>query len=59
MESIQDGYSDICICTYEGFKRYKSYILDNDWNYIILDEGAKIKNTATDISKYVKQIDTV
>lgn len=42
------------VVSYEGFKGHFKRIQDIDWDYIVLDEGHKIKNQKSHISQYIK-----
>ena len=51
----EDGHQ-VVITTYETFKLHNIYT--KSWEVAILDEGAKIKNAATDIFKAVSRLKT-
>ncbi|ODV80573.1 DNA dependent ATPase [Suhomyces tanzawaensis NRRL Y-17324] len=51
---IQKGH--VLITTYVGLRIYSKYILPNEWGYVVLDEGHKIRNPDLDISLTCKQI---
>ncbi|XP_050346486.1 DNA excision repair protein ERCC-6-like [Nymphalis io] len=48
----------ILLVTYAGVVRYIKDLLMKKWHYIILDEGHKIRNPDTQVSKLVKKFDT-
>ncbi|CAH0719575.1 unnamed protein product, partial [Brenthis ino] len=57
---IRELYSShgILLITYAGAVKYIKDLLTKKWHYIILDEGHKIRNPETQVSKLVKQFDT-
>nr|XP_026490918.1 DNA excision repair protein ERCC-6-like [Vanessa tameamea] len=57
---IRDIYSShgILLITYAGVVKYIKDLLMKKWHYIILDEGHKIRNPDTQVSKLVKKFDT-
>lgn len=57
---IRDLHSShgILLITYAGVVRYINDLLSRKWHYIILDEGHKIRNPDTQVSKLVKKFDT-
>eukprot|EP01138_Halocafeteria_seosinensis_P006386 gb/GECG01006528.1/.p1 GENE.gb/GECG01006528.1/~~gb/GECG01006528.1/.p1 ORF type:complete len:1296 (+),score=186.76 gb/GECG01006528.1/:1-3888(+) len=50
---------DAVVMTYEGFRRNADMLASLPWQYVILDEGHKIRNPATDIATAVKTVPTV
>ncbi|CAG9786341.1 unnamed protein product [Diatraea saccharalis] len=48
----------ILLITYAGIVKYSNDLLSRKWHYIILDEGHKIRNPETQISKHVKKFKT-
>lgn len=48
----------ILVTTYTGIVKHKAAIEDRKWHYIILDEGHKIRNSETQVSKAVRRIRT-
>ncbi|XP_028171235.1 DNA excision repair protein ERCC-6-like [Ostrinia furnacalis] len=48
----------ILLITYAGVVKYSKDLLGHKWHYIILDEGHKIRNPDTQVSKHVKKFDT-
>lgn len=50
--------SGVCLMSYESFKMYFDNCSKVKWDYIVLDEGHKIKNRKSHISGFVKRIPT-
>ncbi|XP_017786360.1 PREDICTED: DNA excision repair protein ERCC-6-like [Nicrophorus vespilloides] len=48
----------IIITTYQGILKNKSLLMEHEWQYIILDEGHKIRNSSAKVSKAVKEFRT-
>lgn len=48
----------ILLITYAGVVKYSKDLLTHKWHYIILDEGHKIRNPETQVSKHVKKFQT-
>lgn len=48
----------IIITTYAGILKYKGHFCEYNWQYLILDEGHKIRNPKAKIAVAVKQIRT-
>ncbi|XP_043518155.1 DNA excision repair protein ERCC-6-like isoform X1 [Frieseomelitta varia] len=48
----------VLITSYSGMLIHKDLLLANQWHYVILDEGHKIRNPQAKISKAVKQFST-
>lgn len=42
IESLQTG--GILVTSYNGVIRHKDLLISNQWHYVILDEGHKIRN---------------
>lgn len=40
----------ILITTYSGMLQHINYLLKNNWHYVILDEGHKIRNPDSKVS---------
>jgi DNA excision repair protein ERCC-6 len=55
--SMKNG-EGVAILSYDGFKKYTKRLKDIRWDYMILDEGHKIKNKETKVSKYCKDFMT-
>ncbi|CAG9584576.1 unnamed protein product [Danaus chrysippus] len=57
---IRDMHSShgILLVTYAGIVKYIKDLLSRKWHYIILDEGHKIRNPDTQVSKMVKRFET-
>ena len=56
--SIRDGKSsfDICVTTYDSFVVEHGWFKSKRWNYCVLDEGHKIKNSDTAIASKLQGI---
>ncbi|XP_059059147.1 DNA excision repair protein ERCC-6-like [Achroia grisella] len=48
----------ILLVTYAGIGKYSKDLLARKWHYVILDEGHKIRNPNTQVSKLIKKVDT-
>ncbi|KAJ0177029.1 hypothetical protein K1T71_007038 [Dendrolimus kikuchii] len=48
----------ILLITYAGIVKYNKDLMTKKWHYLILDEGHKIRNPDTQVSKLVKQFQT-
>ncbi|KAM3964407.1 DNA excision repair protein ERCC-6 [Aphomia sociella] len=48
----------ILLVTYAGIPKYANDLLARKWHYVILDEGHKIRNPNTQVSKLIKKIYT-
>lgn len=48
----------ILLISYAGIVRYNNDLMTRRWHYIILDEGHKIRNPDTQVSKLVKKFKT-
>ncbi|CAG5051886.1 unnamed protein product [Parnassius apollo] len=57
VRNIQASHG-ILLITYAGVVKYITDLLSYNWQYIILDEGHKIRNPDTQISKFVKKFKT-
>ncbi|XP_041978367.1 LOW QUALITY PROTEIN: DNA excision repair protein ERCC-6-like [Aricia agestis] len=57
---IRDLHSShgILLITYAGIVKYHKELIPRKWHYIILDEGHKIRNPDTQVSKLIKQFNT-
>jgi len=47
------------ITSYQGVRLYRDSLLRYKWDYIILDEGHKIRNPDADITLTCKQVSSV
>ncbi|KAK1133785.1 hypothetical protein K0M31_011575 [Melipona bicolor] len=56
IHSLKSG--GVLITSYSGMLIHKDLLVSNQWHYIILDEGHKIRNPQAKISKAVKQFST-
>lgn len=48
----------ILLITYAGAVRYAADLMFGKWHYLILDEGHKIRNPETQVSKFIKKFQT-
>lgn len=48
----------ILLITYAGIVKYSKDLISRKWHYLILDEGHKIRNPDTQVSKLVKKFET-
>lgn len=48
----------ILLITYAGAVRYAADLMSRKWHYLILDEGHKIRNPETQVSKLIKKFQT-
>lgn len=57
---LRDIYSShgILLITYEGIVKYNKDLMTRKWHYLILDEGHKIRNPETQVSKLIKTFQT-
>lgn len=57
---IRDIHSahGILLITYAGIVKYSNDLMSRKWHYLILDEGHKIRNPETQVSKFVKKFQT-
>lgn len=51
-----DGH--ILVTTYSGLQTYAELLIPVDWEYVVLDEGHKIRNPNTAITIYCKELRT-
>ncbi|KZC13269.1 DNA excision repair protein ERCC-6, partial [Dufourea novaeangliae] len=56
IHSLKSG--GILITSYSGMLKHKDILVANQWHYVILDEGHKIRNPEAKISKAVKEFST-
>ena len=56
--AIRDGEItfDICVTTYEGYVAEDTWFKSRRWTYVVLDEGHRIKNSDTNLSRKLKGI---
>ncbi|XP_031844285.1 DNA excision repair protein ERCC-6 isoform X2 [Nomia melanderi] len=52
------GSGGILITSYSGVLNHKDLLVANQWHYVILDEGHKIRNPQAKVSKAVKEFST-
>lgn len=48
------GTEGVVLCTYEGIRQHQSILVDQRWQYVVLDEGHKIRNPDADITLVCK-----
>ena len=48
--------SGVLITTYAGVRIYRDHLLPCKWDYVILDEGHKIRNPNTEVTLVCKQV---
>lgn len=53
---VKNGH--ILITSYVGLRIYEDHLLKIDWNYVVLDEGHKIKNPNSNITILSKRLKT-
>ena len=56
--AIRDGESgiDMCVTTYDSFVAEHGWFKSKRWNYCVLDEGHKIKNSETAIASKLQGV---
>lgn len=54
IRDIHDAHG-VLVVTYAGVIKYKDDLMNRKWHYLILDEGHKIRNPETQISKILKK----
>lgn len=57
IRDLQDSHG-ILLITYAGAVRYAADLMSRKWHYLILDEGHKIRNPETQVSKLIKKFRT-
>ncbi|XP_061713485.1 DNA excision repair protein ERCC-6-like [Cydia pomonella] len=57
IRDLHDSHG-ILLITYAGVVKYSKDLMVRKWHYIILDEGHKIRNPETQVSKLVKKFQT-
>ncbi|KAF2843353.1 hypothetical protein M501DRAFT_1005942 [Patellaria atrata CBS 101060] len=55
-KAIKEGH--VLITTYTGLQSYAEYIIPTKWQYVVLDEGHKIRNPNAGITIYCKELKT-
>mmetsp|Transcript_11137 Transcript_11137/g.16421 ORF Transcript_11137/g.16421 Transcript_11137/m.16421 type:complete len:1104 (-) Transcript_11137:766-4077(-) len=58
MDTLIENGAGVVVTTYESFRRNHDAFLSRKWQYVVLDEGHKLKNPNADITYYCKQIKT-
>ncbi|XP_017887292.1 DNA excision repair protein ERCC-6-like isoform X2 [Ceratina calcarata] len=56
MHSLKSG--GVLVTSYTSMLKHKDLLVASQWHYVILDEGHKIRNPQTKISKAVKEFST-
>ena len=46
----------VIVTTYQGILSYQVLLLKQDWHYVLLDEGHKIRNPDSQITVACKQV---
>ncbi|KAJ0406645.1 hypothetical protein P43SY_009756 [Pythium insidiosum] len=49
----------VIVSTYENVRQYQELFLDFEWDYVVLDEGHRIRNPDAEITLVCKQLKTV
>lgn len=49
----------VVIATYENVRQYQELFMDHEWDYVVLDEGHRIRNPDAEITLVCKQFKTV
>lgn len=57
IREVQSSHG-ILLITYAGAVRYAADLMSRKWHYLILDEGHKIRNPETQVSKFIKKFQT-
>lgn len=57
IRDIQTSHG-ILLITYAGSVKYATDLMSRKWHYLILDEGHKIRNPETQVSKLIKKFQT-
>ncbi|KAG0435095.1 DNA excision repair protein CSB [Dictyocoela muelleri] len=55
-EILWEDFIGVAISSYESFKNHFMILKNQKWDYLICDEGHKLKNEDTIISKYLKEM---
>lgn len=50
------GGNGVLVLTYEGLRVFRDFLLPYQWEYVVLDEGHKIRNPDTEVTLVCKQV---
>ena len=50
------GSSGVLVLTYEGLRVFRDLLLPYQWEYVVLDEGHKIRNPDAEVTLVCKQV---
>ena len=50
------GGSGVLVLTYEGLRVFRDFLLPYQWEYVVLDEGHKIRNPDAEVTLVCKQV---
>ncbi|EOD36958.1 hypothetical protein EMIHUDRAFT_201306 [Emiliania huxleyi CCMP1516] len=53
-----EGACSVCVTSYEMVRSHASQLLRQPWQYVVLDEGHKIRNPHAEITQVCKQFNT-
>jgi len=57
IQKIAKG-GDVLIMTYDGLRIHSEKLFQHEWNYLVLDEGHKIRNPDAEVTLAAKQANT-
>eukprot|EP00628_Pelagophyceae_sp_CCMP2097_P016816 CAMPEP_0206848868 /NCGR_PEP_ID=MMETSP0975-20121206/26230_1 /ASSEMBLY_ACC=CAM_ASM_000399 /TAXON_ID=483370 /ORGANISM="non described non described, Strain CCMP2097" /LENGTH=1097 /DNA_ID=CAMNT_0054391505 /DNA_START=1 /DNA_END=3291 /DNA_ORIENTATION=- len=57
-DELVAGQFDVCVTSYEGVLKEKSFLCKTNWQYVLIDEAHRIKNPKSSLSKVVRLIPT-